>query len=256
MDFIFYSILAVIGISISSGPLGAIVLWNRFVYFSDAIVHNVFLGFVLGAYFGVHQIISISLLSYLFSIIFYRLKVYKRISNEALLTVMVSFVTALGIVFLPRSLDSITGLLFGDILMISMIDLVVIYILALCVIVVTFIRLKCWILYSINRDIALVEYPKHNDFEIIILIVTFIAVSVNIVGMFLVSIILIAPSFVASIISKSPLKMMINGSILSILFMLLGLLLSYIFDIPAAPTSVLSSCFVLLICLCYKYNRR
>ena len=48
MSFLFYSLAAGSIMALLAGPLGSLMLWNRFSYFSDAMGHTAILGVALG----------------------------------------------------------------------------------------------------------------------------------------------------------------------------------------------------------------
>ncbi len=191
---------------------------------------------------------AIVFVSAVFSVLFYNFRFHKKIYSDALLTVMISVATSLGLIFFPRSIDVVTPLLFGDVLAVSYIDMFIIYCVAFLILVVTKIRWKRWLLLSIDRDISAVENMRVKDIEIMMLVSTFIAISINIIGMFMVSVVLVAPAFCAGLISKSPKIMMLNASFLCFQFMLIGFFFSYVFDIPVGPSAAMIGGITLFFC--------
>ena len=188
------------------------------------------------------------------SLIFSKINaMFFNVSRNAILSVITSTILALSLILFPNFGEEVTSLVFGDLLYLSSIDLCITYIISLCVLLSVLSRWDAWILSSINQDISEVEGVLIRDIEFKVLLSSFIAVSINIVGILLVSAILIIPSYTAHFMSKSPKQMILLASFLSIISIDIGLLISMFSDSPAGPSAVLVSFIVFLMTgLCKK----
>jgi zinc transport system permease protein len=107
--------LAVILSSFLLAPLGCILLWQRYNYFSDGLAHACLFAGVISYFLDLPQTISMAIISIIFGIGVYALK---SLSNKNIVISLVSTSMVAGsIIFaskIPNSLI-IENMLFGDI---------------------------------------------------------------------------------------------------------------------------------------------
>ena len=130
-DFFIRALIAGLGIAIVTGPLGCFVIWRRLSYFGDTLAHSALLGVTLAYTFEFNIAISVFIISSLIALILIDLQKRTNLPGDALLGLLAHSSLAVGLVvigFLTFIRFDIMGLLFGDILAVTVDDLLIIWI--------------------------------------------------------------------------------------------------------------------------------
>jgi zinc transport system permease protein len=229
---------------------GCIVVWRRVTYIGDAIAHASILGVVLSIWFSLNMQIALILTCFTFAILLY-LSRHIKMSNLMTLIFSYTFLSA-GMVlvsFLYYVNIDLMSFLFGDILIVNVNDLLIATIVGSIAFLWLLFRWKEIINMSVNEDLALVDGINVNrvSCEFFIIVSVLIGISIKIIGILMVSAMLIIPAVAAGYISKTPLAMVIKSIIISIIAVLIGLYLSYIFDSATGPSIVVSAAIIFFI---------
>ena len=151
--------------------------------------------------------------------------------------------TAMQLVLNPNQFDVIvSGNLFGDILSITSKDIYWIFSVMVVVIFLLFINWKKLLLLTLNEELAKAEGVNKTFYELLFmfLIALAVSVSVQIVGVLLITSLLIIPPAIARVFSNSPIAMIFSSMIISIVSVLLGLYTSITFDLATGPAIVIT----------------
>jgi zinc transport system permease protein len=142
----------------------------------------------------------------------------------------------------------IHSFLFGDILTVTLNDLMWIYGVGGIVLGCVIIYWNDLILMTISPDIAIAEGISQLKIHILItgLMTLMVSVSIQIVGVLLVTALLIIPAAAARFISNSPEKMAFFATFIGVLAVLLGISASVFYDTPTGP-SIVTGCILLFI---------
>ena len=251
-DFIYRALIAAIGVSIIAGSLGCFVIWKRLSYFSDSISHSALLGVALGLATGVGINFGLVIVGGLFATLIVFLQQKDFWSSDAVLGIFSHISLSLGIVVLGFIGDQNTdyfSYLFGDILSITPKDIYWIFLVMAVVIFVLFINWKKLLLLTLNEELAKAEGVNKIFYELLFmfLIALAVSVSVQIVGVLLITSLLIIPPAIARVFSNSPISMIFSSMIISIISVLLGLYSSITFDLATGPAIVITLGFFFLI---------
>ena len=251
-DFIYRALIAAIGVSIIAGSLGCFVIWKRLSYFSDSISHSALLGVALGLATGVGINFGLVIVGGLFATLIVFLQQKNFWSSDAVLGIFSHISLSLGIVVLGFIGDQNTdyfSYLFGDILSITPKDIYWIFSVMAVVIFVLFINWKKLLLLTLNEELAKAEGVNKIFYELLFmfLIALAVSVSVQIVGVLLITSLLIIPPAIARVFSNSPISMIFSSMIISIISVLLGLYSSITFDLATGPAIVITLGFFFLI---------
>ena len=251
-DFIYRALIASIGVSIIAGSLGCFVIWKRLSYFSDSISHSALLGVALGLATGVGINFGLVIVGGLFATLIVFLQQKDFWSSDAVLGIFSHISLSLGIVVLGFIGDQNTdyfSYLFGDILSITPEDIYWIFSVMAVVIFVLFINWKKLLLLTLNEELAKAEGVNKIFYELLFmfLIALAVSVSVQIVGVLLITSLLIIPPAIARVFSNSPISMIFSSMIISIISVLLGLYSSIVFDLATGPAIVITLGFFFLI---------
>ena len=244
-DFIYRAIIASIGVSLIAGSLGCFVIWKRLSYFSDSISHSALLGVALGLATGLGINLGLVIVGGLFAVLIVVLQQKEFWSSDAVLGIFSHLSLSLGIVVLGIIGNQNTdyfAYLFGDILSITSKDLYWIFSVLIVVVTILVFNWKKLLLLTINEELAKAEgiNKLYYDLLFMFLIALAVSVSVQIVGVLLITSLLIIPPAISRVISNSPVMMILASMIVSIFSVLLGLYLSIDFDLATGPTIVIT----------------
>ncbi len=157
---------------------------------------------------------------------------------------------SLGLLFIAKTPGYISPMtyLFGNILIISQTDLVLLVILDIVVIILGFFFYHQFQAISFDEEFARIRGIKTNLFYFILLIMTAITVVLmtTIIGIVMVIALLTIPAAIAGFFAKKIWLIMLISVGLTAIFTSSGLMISYLTDLPAGSTIILISGVVYL----------
>ena len=244
-DFIYRALVASIGVSLIAGSLGCFVIWKRLSYFSDSISHSALLGVALGIASGIGINLGLVIVGGLFAALIVILQQKDFWSSDAVLGIFSHVSLSLGIVILGIVGNQNTdyfAYLFGDILSITSTDLIWVFLVGAIVVLILITNWKKLLLLTLNEELAKAEgiNKLYYDLLFMFLIALAVSVSVQIVGVLLITSLLIIPPAIARVFSNSPVVMIFTSMLVSIGAVLLGLYLSIDYDLATGPTIVIA----------------
>ena len=249
--YLWPALVAGILLSCMMGPLGSIVLWRRMTFLGDALGHSSLLGLAVGAVYQINSVVCVLVTCIL---IMFFLPIFEKLkqTNDALLGVISHTFLAFGfvIVSLFNPAQNIESYLFGDILTITSVDLISVFCVAALGSVVLFFFWESWALASVHPELARAEKLATKKTEMIfnLFVAVVVAISIQFLGVLLISALLIIPSATARALAKTPEGMAILGAALGAVSVTVGIILSLMLDTPAAPTlvAVMGTQFILV----------
>lgn len=242
-DFLLRALLAGIAIVLISGPLGVFIIWRRMAYFGDTLSHAAVLGVALGLLFSFNVSVGILLSSVAVAVFLLFFQGRKMQGNDALLGIIAHSALSLGLVvfsFVEGANAELNAWLFGDILTVTWQELG--YILLAVVIVWTVLAMiwKSLMTLTIDEELAKVEGINVAVVSLAytLLIAVLVAVAMKIVGALLITSLLIIPAATARPLSQTAEQMAIYAIGAGIIAVFGGLLMSFFWDTPTAPSIV------------------
>jgi zinc transport system permease protein len=243
--FILRGILAGIAVALISGLVGCFVVWRRMSYYGESIAHSSLLGVGFAILMGVSINLGIVFTCLLFGILFLWLQHSKVLSSDTLLGVLAHLALALGIIVisLNKIKIDIHAFLFGDILTVSASDLWAMY---LGVLIAVFLICYNWsslLLVTIDEDLAKAEGVNTLNINLLFtsILTIVVAISIQIIGLLLITAMLIIPAAASRRLTNSPETMALVATFIGILSVILGIMLSVEIDAPSGPSIVLVS---------------
>lgn len=245
-DFLIYAVLGGLGVAIVAGPLGAFIVWRRMAYFGDSLAHSALLGVAMGILLEIHLNLAIIGCCVLLAVVLVMLQKQKYIPTDTLLGIMAHSTLSLGLVTVSLLEDvriDLMEYLFGDLLAISLTDLIWISIGGGLVLITIKFFWRSLLAITINEELAQVEGVNVQTTRLVLmlLIAIVIAVAMKIVGVLLITSLLIIPSAAARRLSSTPEQMAILASVIGCLSVLGGVAGSWTFDTPAGPSVVVAA---------------
>jgi len=259
-DFFIRALIAGIGIALVTGPLGCFVIWRRLSFFGDTLSHAALLGVTFSISFDINISLSVFIISSLVAIILLRLQKNTNLAGDALLGLLAHSSLAIGLVvlgFLSFIRFDIMGLLFGDILSVTLSDLLIIWIGGGVIILILTLIWRPLFASTVNYEIAEAEGlgPEKYNILFTILMAGIIAISIKMVGLLLITGMMIIPAAAARNLSNSPKQMVIISVIFGLLSVSIGLYASLEINTPSGPSVITTSLLFFILSL-FKLNKR
>ncbi len=260
-DFLARALLGGIGVAMICGPLGCLVVWQRMAYFGATLSHAALLGVALGLFFQLNLQLAILLVSLGVSFLLTLMNRRRLLSADTALGILAHGSLALGLVLLavlPGVRLDLMAYLFGDILAISRLDILWIYLGGLGVLLAL---AKIWqplLSLIIQRELALVDGVNEQRMRAIffILLSLVVAVSMQVVGILLIVSLLIIPPATARFFATSPEVMALLATLFGIIAVTGGLALSLLTDTPTGPSMVVVGVAVFALCVLINSFRK
>jgi len=252
--FIQNALLSAIMVSIVAGVIGSLILVNKMTFLAGGIAHSSYGGIGLAIYFGLPIFLGASVFAVISAIIIALISFKQRERIDIFIGLIWAVGMAIGIVFVdltPGYNVDLMSYLFGSILAVSKSDLI--FMAILLVVVVLFV-------HRFYREILAVSYDSEyanlrginaKGFFVAILILSAltIVIAIKVVGLILVIALMSIPTYIAEQISNSLYGMMVKSALISTLFTISGLVVSYQFDITSGASIILISAISLMLFL-------
>lgn len=243
------AVLAALLASISCGIIGSYVVAKRMVFISGGITHASFGGVGIAYFLGINPLLGALVFSILSSMGIRVASRYGEIREDSAIGILWSLGMALGIIFIfltPGYAPNLMTYLFGSILTVTSADLQLMLLLAIATIIL-FAMFYRVILYVAFDE----EYARSHKLPVglinnllLILIALAIVLHIRVIGIILVISFLSIPQSIANLLVFDLRKMMVLSVIISFTGSMIGLWLSYSWNIPAGATII--SVFVCL----------
>jgi zinc transport system permease protein len=231
------------------------MVWRRMAYFSDATAHAAVLGVALSLALSLPVFYGALAIALIMALFVTRLTGTGH-SSDTLLGVLAHSTLAFGIVavsLLPGAQFDLMSYLVGDILSVSHMDLVLIWVGAVLVVALLAWRWNALLLATLNSDLAFAEglSPGRENLIQTFTLATVIAVSIKVVGVLLIGALLIIPAAAARPFCNTPERMALCAVLIGMATSLGGLQASLIWEVPAGPAIVCTAgvCFALSLAL-------
>ena len=253
-DFFIRALVAGLGVAIVTGPLGCFVVWRRLSYFGDTLAHSALLGVTMAYSFQFNIALSVFIISSIIALILIQLQKKTNLPGDALLGLLAHSSLAVGLVvvgFLTFIRFDIMGLLFGDILAVTLNDIIIIWFGGALILIILKLIWRPLFASTVNYELAEAEglNPDRAKAIFTILMAAIIAISIKMVGLLLITGMLIIPAAMARNISDSPIKMVIFSIIGGVLSVLIGLFTSLEFNTSSGPSIIAAALFLFILSL-------
>jgi len=254
--FLIKPFLALILITISCSLLGIFVLWKKLAYFGDGLSHSILLGFVLGAICGSNQATTIIIFAVFYAMLIELISLSRSFSKDTIIAISSYFCIASAIILndlWQRSFD-LGSYVFGDILTVTNTDINFLAAIAIITIFYTIFGFRKTLLISINKDLAKIEGFKIKlwNLSFTVLLAVTVALSVKIVGIFLMTALLVLPAAIARIFSISAKQMILLSLVIGICVTSFAFDLASKFDLTISALIIATFCLIFIFTLVLK----
>ena len=238
--------------AITCGIVGTYVVARRLVFISGGITHASFGGLGLGFYLGMNPILMAMVFSVLSAFGVEWASKTQNVREDSAIAGVWALGMALGVIFIfltPGYSPNLSAYLFGNILTISMTDIIWVAALAVVLIAVFSLYLREIVYVAFDSDFAKTQHihVKWIEYMRMFFIALTIVLSIRLVGIMLLMSLLTLPQITINLFT-SDFKKIIWGSIgLGFLSCVTGLVLSYFLNVPSGAFIILVLVMIFLI---------
>ncbi|MEA1915658.1 MAG: metal ABC transporter permease [Campylobacterota bacterium] len=249
-EFIQNALIAGILVSIASGIIGSLIVVNRMVFLAGGIAHTSYGGIGLAVYFGFPIFLGASL----FAVSAALLMAFITLNNRERIDTFIGLIWAVGMAIGIILIDLTPGYnvdmmsyLFGSILAVSAEDIYFMTGLLGAIIFIIVFWYRDILAVSYDSEYAQLRGINVKFFYTLILVMSALTVviAIKVVGLILVIALLTIPIYIAEKLSHSLLSMMMISGVLSSIFTLSGLWISYTYDLTSGASIIMISAVVL-----------
>ena len=253
-DFFIRALIAGIGIAIVVGPLGCFVIWRRLSYFGDTLSHSALLGVTLAYSFNLNISLSVFIVSAVVALLLINLQKRTKLAGDSLLGLLAHSTLAIGLVligFLSYIRFDLMGLLFGDILAVTIEDLALVWFGGFVILGILYFIWKSLFSATVNFDLSAAEgmKPEVSNFIFTLLLAGVIALSIKMIGALLITGLLLIPAATARNISNSPNQMVFLATLVGVISVIAGLFTSLELNTSSGPTIIVVALILFIISL-------
>lgn len=241
-SFVVRAALAGLAVALAAAPIGCFVVWRRMAYFGDATAHAAILGVAASLAFGQSIFAGTLVVSVLMAYLVSSLS-WRGYAMDTLLGVLAHSALAFGLVavsFVPGVSVDLNAYLFGDILAVTVRDLVIMWAGAVFVSALIAWRWSALLLSTLNPELAHASGvdPRREQLVLTLSLAVVVVVAIKVVGALLITALLIIPAAAARPMSNTPERMACLAVMIGVLSILSGLSASWFLDTPTGPTIV------------------
>jgi zinc transport system permease protein len=251
------ALISAIAISVICSIVGLFLVLKRHSLFGDALAHVAFGGISLGLFIGVYPLWTAYIVSILSAVGVNKLRESTKIPPDSSIAVLLTSGLAIGVILISISGGftlNLFSILFGNILLVSNDDVIMILITSTIVIPVIYILYKKLVLIIFDENQAKVSglnVTWINTLFIILASITIIA-SIRLVGVLLISSLIVVPNITALMLGKGFKKTLLISCAMSVFSVVFGIVISYYSNVVPSGTIVLTLVSMFLITVIAK----
>ncbi|MGA8739346.1 MAG: metal ABC transporter permease [Nitrososphaeraceae archaeon] len=254
------ALLSGIAISIMCSIVGLFLVLKRHSLFGDALAHVAFGGIALGLFTGVYPILTAYVVAILSAVGVNKLRESTKIPPDSSIAVLLTSGLAIGVILISISggftLD-LFSFLFGNILLVSNEDLIMILITDAIVVPIIYVLYKRLMLIVFDENQAKVSglnVTWINTLFIVLASITIIA-SIRLVGVLLISSLIVIPNITALLLGKGFKKTIFISCAISVFSVVFGIVASYYVNLVPSGTIVLTMVSMFIVTIIVKNMR-
>jgi manganese/iron transport system permease protein len=252
-EFMRRAFIEVVLMGAVTGAIGTYVVLRGLSFIGDALSHAIFPGIVIAFLLGQSIFAGALVFGILTSGAIAVVATSRRVKEDSAIGVMFAGAFALGVVLISSSRNftrDLASFLFGNVLGVTMNDIWLTGIAGAVVIALILVFYKELLLVSFDRVAAeAMGLPVFLfDLLLLVLISLTIVVSLQAVGIILVVAMLVTPAAAARLLTERLPVMIVLSAATGILSGVIGLFISYHFDVAAGGTTVLVATFIFGLC--------
>ena len=259
-EFMRNALLAGLLTSVACGVIGTFVVVNRIVFLSGGIAHAAYGGIGLAFFFGLPFVVGTLGFALLIAMVMAAVTLKARHRSDTIIGVLWAIGMALGVILLDLSPGynvDLMSFLFGSILAVPTSDLWLMLVLNILILLTVGYFYHDFLALSYDEDFAKVRgvRVKLLYFLLLAMVALSVVMIIRIVGLILVIALLTIPPYIAEKYSSSLRAMMFLSFLLSCFFTMVGLWVSYVFNLTSGATIIMVAGVCFFISLFFELLR-
>ncbi len=256
-NFIQHAMLACILASIGCGIMGTYVVVRRIGFLAGGIAHSVLAGMGIAYYLGNTPLVGAVIAALVASVLIGLINLKWRQNEDILIAMFWSVGMAIGILFISRTPGynvDLMSYLFGNILLVSGNDLILMLLLDILLFLLATILYRQFLVTAFDQEFARLRGINVEFYYILLLsmVALTVVLLIQVVGLILVLALLILPAASATQFVSSIKPMMLLSVLFSLFVTTSGLVISYQPDLPSGATIIIMASFVYLVSIISK----
>ena len=256
-EFMRNALLAGLLTSVACGIIGTFVVVNRIVFLSGGIAHAAYGGIGIAFFFGLPYAVGTLGFALLAAMLMAVVTVKARQRSDTIVGVLWAVGMALGVILIdltPGYNVDLISFLFGSILAVPTSDLWLMLALNIMILLVVGYFYYDFLALSYDEDFARIRgiRVRFLYFLLLAMVALSVVMIIRIVGLILVIALLTIPPYIAEKYSSSLRRMMFLSFLLSCFFTMLGLYLSYAFNLTSGATIIMVAGLCFFISLLFE----
>jgi zinc transport system permease protein len=252
MIFLQYALIGGVLASIGCGIIGPFVVVRKIGYISGGIAHTVLAGMGIAFFLGKSPILGALITALIAALIIGWVSLRSKKYEDTIISVLWASGMAIGIIFITKTSGygvDLMSYLFGNILMITSRDIYLLAGLDAIVIVLVILLYKQLLAVCFDEEFAQLRGLSINFYFLLLLSMVALTVVglIQVVGLILVIALLTIPAAIASQYVSSVAKMILVAIVLGIVFISVGLGISYQTNLPSGATIILFASLAFLL---------
>jgi zinc transport system permease protein len=267
VPFLRYALIAGVLSSAAFGIVGTYITVRRITYLAGAIAHSVLAGIGASLYLreahGVawlSPILGAMVAAVVAGAIIGFVSMYAREREDTVIGAVWAIGMALGLLLISRTPGYVDPMsyLFGNILILSQRELVLIAVLDVVVIAVGVIGYNQFQAVAFDEEFARVRGLRTSVYYLAMILMTALSIVLltTIVGLIMVIALFTLPAAVGAMLARRMWQVMLLATLFTMVFTTVGLGLSYRYDLPSGPTIIAFAGAVYLVATGIKSARR
>ncbi len=262
-DFFVRALVASALVGVACAVIGSFVVLKGMSFIGDAVSHAAFPGIVIAYMLGLPIILGGAVASIVTALGIGALTRRSGLRSDSIIGVLFAGMFALGVALfssIPNYVGDLFHFLFGDVLGISVADLLALSLLVLILLIVVRILWKELLFATfdpLGAGAAGLPVRRLDDLLLILIAVT-IVISLQAVGIVLVVAMITTPAATAQMLVQRFGKMISTAALIGVVSAVAGLYLSYAFDLASGAAIVLveTALFLMVLLLTSLRGRR
>ncbi len=242
------------------GIVGTFVVLRGMAFMGDAIAHSSLTGMAVAFVFGANIFLGALFWAVPASLVISTLSRRTGIRIDAIIGVMFAGGFAVGVIInsLANYAGDLLGILFGNVLGASWLDVVSVGVLAVGVTAVVWVLYKELVFATYDAEVAeAAGVPvRFLEYMLPLLVALTTVAAIKTVGNVMVMSLLVVPSVTGTLLARRLSSIMAASIGCSVLAVVVGLYCSFYFDLPTGPTIVVVSVGLLLLVAALSPRRR
>jgi len=242
--FLRNAIFAAILVSALTGLFSSVVVLRKIEFIGDGAAHATFGGIAFGLLLGTDYVFMAAITAVVFAVAVSYFTRKNRLSESSVIGMLLPLSMSLGVIalsFVKGYTPDVMGLFFGNILMVTPDDVRMLLIAVIAAIVFFTIFYRELLYYSYDEGMA-----KHYGvpvgfihYGVLIGVSLSVVSSVKIAGIILVTAFLVIPAVTSKLAARSFGSMIVISVIMAVVASVIGIFISYVFDMPPGPVIVI-----------------